>query len=220
MIKLIIFDLDGTLADTIFDIRDGLNGMLTEYGFHLVNKEQTLSFINNGALELVRRSLPVKHQGDDEYVKEAKRVYERYYSKCYNNMTAEYEGCSNALKTLANSGVHLAVLSNKQDEFVKKIVEKLFSDIPFEFVLGQSDKFPTKPDPTSIHYIMNELGVSGNETVLVGDSNVDMLTAKNAGVIPLGVSWGYRPKEILIELGARHILSSPSEFAEIISILK
>jgi phosphoglycolate phosphatase len=220
VIKLVIFDLDGTLADTILDIRDGLNGMLYEYGFPLVNKEQTLSYINNGALELVRRSLPKEYQKDEDFVKSAKRVYERYYSQCYNNKTKEYKGCSDALKSLANCGLRLAVLSNKQDEFVKKIVSKLFVDVPFEFVLGQSEKFPTKPDPASIHYIISELGVSAEETVLVGDSNVDMLTAKNADIIPIGVSWGYRPKEVLIELGAIHVLESPSEIAGIISILK
>ncbi len=220
MIRNIIFDLDGTLADTILDIRSGLNGMLTEYGFSTVTKEQTLANINNGALELVRRSLPEKYRCDDSFVKDAKLVYEKYYSICYNDLTAEYSGCNDALKKLACHGVSLSVLSNKQDEFVKKIVQKLFPDIPFKFVFGQSDKFPTKPDPSSILYILDELSIPASETALIGDSNVDILTAKNAHVLPIGVSWGYRNKDILLECGARHIIDTPADITDIISIFK
>lgn len=219
MIKCIIFDLDGTLADTICDIRDGLNGMLSEYGFPTVTKEQTLANINNGALELVRRSLPEQYRKDDGFVKEAKRVYEKYYSDCYNNLTKEYKGIKQSLKELTKQSIFLAVLSNKQDEFVKKIVAKLFDGINFASVLGQSEAFPTKPDPASLLHIISKLGLSPKEAVLVGDSNIDMITAANAKITAIGVSWGYRSPEILTEYGAKHILTSTSEIPLLPKIL-
>ncbi len=220
MKKVIIFDLDGTLADTILDIRDGLNGMLTELGFPSVTKEQTLNAINNGATELVRRCLPEQYKENEELVKSARKTYEKYYSVCYNNLTYAYEGASQALASLQESGATLCVLSNKQDEFVKKIVKKLFPSIKFAFVMGQTEKFPTKPSPASVNYILDSLGIEPREAVLVGDSGIDMETAKNAGIDAIGVSWGYRPPEMLKSGGALKILSNPAEFAEIINIFK
>lgn len=219
MIKLIIFDLDGTLADTILDIRDGLNGMLNELGLPNVTTKQTLANINNGALELVRRSLPEQFRENEELVKQTKAIYEKYYSGCYNNKTAEYSGITNSLKALREQGILLAVLSNKQHEFVQKIVEKLFSDVTFEFTVGQSKYVPTKPDPTAVINIIDSLNVIKSQVLLVGDSNIDMLTAINAGITPIGVSWGYRPPNMLIECGARLILNSPQDIAKLPNLL-
>ena len=217
MKKAVIFDLDGTLADTIDDITEGLNGMLTEYGFDTITREQTLNNINNGAFELVRRSLP-KEKQDDGFVSEAKRVYERYYSLCYCNQTHEYEGCTQALKSLQSNGVSLSVLSNKQDEFVKSIVDKLFPDVAFDFVIGQG-QFPTKPDPSAVNFIIDNLHFSTSDVVLIGDSNVDMITAKNAKISSIGVSWGYRSPEILMENGSSFIVNSPYEIADVLNNL-
>lgn len=218
MKKAIVFDLDGTLADTIADITDGLNGMLTEYGLPTVTCEQTLQNINNGAMMLVRRSLP-EDKRDDEFVKQAKMTYEKYYSKCYNNKTSEYPGCTEALKSLNAQGISLSVLSNKQDEFVKKIIQRLFPDIKFDFVMGQSDCFPTKPDPAALNYILEKIGVRPDEAVFVGDSNIDMQTAINANVFPYGVSWGYRSEQILLENGAKVVVGLTSSLANIPNVL-
>jgi len=220
MIKAIIFDLDGTLVDTITDIQDGLNGMLTEYGFSTVTTEQTLANINNGALELVRRSLPEEKRSDDSFVKKAKQVYEKYYSECYNCKTNEYDGCTYALNELVAQGISVNVLSNKQDYFVKEITKKLFNDVRFDFVIGQSELFPTKPDPSSTLHILSSLGIKPSDAVFVGDSNVDMITARNARVNAVGVAWGYRSKEILIENGAEFIVNTPREIAKIPNFLK
>ena len=217
MKKAIIFDLDGTLADTIDDITDGLNGMLNEYGFDSITREQTLNNINNGAFELVRRSLPREKQ-DDAFVTEAKKVYEKYYSDCYCNKTLEYNGCKEALLSLQEKDVSLSVLSNKQDEFVKVIVSKLFPEIKFDFVIGQG-VFPTKPDPSAVTFILDKLHLSPSDAVIVGDSNVDMLTAKNADITAVGVSWGYRSPDILNKNGATIILNSPNEIASVLNYL-
>ena len=219
MIKLIIFDLDGTLADTILDIRDGLNGMLNELGFPQVTEKQTLSNINNGALELVRRSLPERFRDNEEFVKEAKAIYEKYYSICYNNKTSEYNGVTTSLKALRENGISLAVLSNKQHKFVQKIVKKLFGDITFEYVNGQTEFIPTKPDPTAVIHIIESANVMKSEVLLVGDSNIDMMTAQNAGITPIGVSWGYRPKDLLIECGAKLVLDTPIDIARLPNLL-
>ena len=215
MIKTIIFDLDGTLANTIEDITCGLNGMLYEYGFPLVTADDTLRNINNGALELVRRSIPESRRNDESFVKEAKRTYEKYYNKCFNDTTYAYSGIHEALLKLQEGEYSLNVLSNKQDEFVKLIVKKLFPDVKFDYILGQSEAFPTKPDPTAVLHIINEVGADIKSTAIVGDSNVDMVTAKNACIVPLGVSWGYRSSDILLENGAKHIFSDPSELVNI-----
>ena len=217
MIKAIIFDLDGTLADTLDDITSGLNGMLKEYGFPTVTRTQTLANINNGAFELVRRSVPEAYRGDD-FVAKAKIVYEKHYASCYSDTTREYDGIHAALKTLQDQNVSLSVLSNKQDEFVKVIIQKLFPDICFSFVIGQGP-FPTKPDPSSVNFIIDNLGVSKSEAALVGDSNIDMITAKNAKILPIGVEWGYRSRDILLENGAFRIVSSPKELCDVPNIL-
>ena len=116
---------------------------------------------------------------------------------------------------LIEGGYSLNVLSNKQDEFVKLIVKKLFPDIGFDFVIGQSEAFPTKPDPAAVFHIIKGVGSSTSSTTIVGDSNVDMITAKNASIVPLGVSWGYRSSDILLENGAKHIFTNAAELVNI-----
>lgn len=218
MIKNIVLDLDGTLADTITDIQGALNSMLREYGLQSITREQTLSNINYGATELIRRSLPSEYRNDDAFIKEARLVYEKYYSRCYNDNTYAFPEWDITLKKLSDNGISLSVLSNKQDEFVKKIISKLFPSIKFKFVMGNSELFPAKPSPESFLYIMNELSASKDETALVGDSDIDMKTAKNAEVTAIGVSWGYRNRDILLENGANHIIESPSDIFKIITV--
>lgn len=219
MTKAIIFDLDGTLADTIQDITDGINSMLTEYGFPTLTVEDSLKNINNGAFELVRRSLPSNKRTDDKFIKEAKLVYEKYYAQCYNRKTSEYQGWTETLKKLSAFGISLNVLSNKQDAFVKEIIKKLFPDIKFDFVIGQSEQFKTKPDPSAVNHILSSLGVQPEEALFIGDSNVDMITAKNSNITPIGVSWGYRSREILIENGASFIIDTPDMLCNVPNIL-
>lgn len=218
MVRAIIFDLDGTLADTIQDIRDGLNGMLLELGLPEIPIEKALENINNGATELVRRSLPPEYRQNEDYIIKAKKIYDKHYSYCYNNKTKEFPGCKEALKALNKKNISISVLSNKQDVFVKEIISKLFHGIKFDFVLGQGN-FPTKPDPASANFIIRSLNLSPDSVMFVGDSNVDMITAKSAGAIPVGVSWGYRSKDILIENGAKYIIASPSDIPSIINLL-
>ena len=215
MIKATVFDLDGTIADTIDDIADALNSMLKDQGFPTLTRAQALANINNGAFRLVRRSLPEKYRNDDDFIRKCLSVYESYYEKCYDNRTYPYDGIIEALSEFSKR-VPIAVLSNKQDLFVKNIVKKLFPSGMFSFVLGQGE-FPPKPDPAAILYVCEKLGVKPEECALVGDSNVDMLTAKNSGVHAVGVTWGYRSREMLIEHGAELLIDEPSEFINILN---
>lgn len=219
MIKLIIFDLDGTLADTLDDIGDAINAMLKEFSFPTLTRKEVTANINRGARELIRRSLPENVRENADLVTKALEVYERHYATCYCNKTYLYPGIRDSLKTLSENGVILAILSNKQDTFVKHIIEELLQDIPFSFVLGQG-QFSTKPSPDAVCHILNELNVSHEETAFVGDSHVDMLTAKNTGTHAVGVTWGYRSREVLLENGAEHLIETADELTKIPQIIK
>ena len=217
MIKAAIFDLDGTIADTLDDITDGINGMLCEYSFPILTRSDTLKNINYGAFELVKRSLPEKYRDNKDFIINALKVYEKYYAECYDNKTCVYQGIPQALKELSKAKIKLAILSNKQDLFVKNIISKLFPENLFDLVLGQG-RFPPKPSSDAPLFICNELDSKPSETAFVGDSHVDMLTAKAASLHPVGVTWGYRSREVLIENGAEILISSPHELIKLLSI--
>ncbi len=214
MIKAAIFDLDGTICDTLDDITDGLNAMLKEKALPSLTRDDTLKNINNGAFELVRRSLPAEYRENTDFVKECLKVYSDAYSKCYDNKTYPFDEITEVIKKLKECGLKLAVLSNKQDEFVKKIISKIFPDGLFDIVLGDGP-FSPKPDPASALYICKELGVLPKECAMIGDSHVDMQTGVNSGLMPIGVTWGYRTRDVLIDNGAKMIIEKVSELLNI-----
>ncbi len=215
MIKAVIFDLDGTICDTLDDIGDALNVMLAEKNLPTLTRADVLRNINNGAFELVRRSLPAEYHQNTEFIKDCLSMYSKAYAKCYDNKTYPFEGITNVIKSLKNKGIRLAVLSNKQDVFVQKIIEKIFPKNLFDIVLGDGP-FPTKPNPESALYICKKFCVLPEECAMVGDSNVDMQTGINAGLVPVGVTWGYRSKDILIDNGAKIIVEKAKNLLEIV----
>ncbi len=218
MIKLIIFDLDGTLADTLDDIGDGVNAMLRDFSFPTLTRKEITANINRGPRELIRQSLPEKMREDEDFISKALEIYKGHYGLCYCNKTALYPGIKDALSVLSKSGINLAVLSNKQDEAVKVIISELLPEIPFSYVLGQG-MFPTKPSPDAVNHIMDGVGVTPTETAFVGDSNIDMLTAQNSGVLAVGVTWGYRSREVLTESGAAHLIDKTEDLIKIPSFV-
>ena len=194
--KLLIFDLDGTLADTLISIRDSVNMVLEKHQLPLRTYDEVMWAIGNGARELMRRSVPAELSTDQAFID---RIYEDY-TEAYNKTFANIDGCypfvSEVLHTLKDRGYTLAVLSNKPDFYTKRIVETLFSDGTVSFAAGQTS-LPRKPDPTVPLMIAERFGVSPQECAFIGDSDVDVMTAKNSGMTAVACSWGYRPKEAL-----------------------
>lgn len=206
--RLLIFDLDGTIADTIYSIRDGVNMAMNKYGFPERDYEETRAAIGNGARELIRRSMPVDKQNDSELVDRVLADYDAFYEETYANIDGTYDGVDTAIKMLIERGCKIAVLSNKHDAYVKKIVALLFPDGEITYAMGQT-ALPKKPDPTVPLMIAAEFGASPDECAFIGDSDVDVLTAKNSGMYSVAVTWGYRPRSEL--LGADSLVDTADE---------
>ena len=210
--KLLIFDLDGTIADTIYSIRDGVNLAMDKYGFPRKTYEDIRLAIGNGARELIRRSMPEEQRADASLVDRVFADYDKLYAETYANIDGCYDGMSEAMHVLKERGYVLAVLSNKQDEYVKKIIDMLFPDGTVSYAAGQTE-LPTKPDPTVPLMIAGMFGARPEECAFIGDSEVDVKTAKNAGMTAVACSWGYRPREALAD--ADFLLGAPCELADL-----
>ncbi|MBO5374618.1 MAG: HAD family hydrolase [Clostridia bacterium] len=215
MIKAIIFDLDGTLCDTMPDLRTAMNAMLARLGYKTRSRADLIRFINNGAREFVRRSLPKEVQRVEFIIDSALGVYETEYAKCYCEKTKAYDGIKAMLMELKGRGYKLAVLSNKQDKFVKDIIDTVFGKGLFNIVQGQSN-LPTKPNPESSLAIARALGAKPDKCLFLGDSDVDMETAKNAGMLSIGCAWGYREAEVLLGAGAERIAENPDAIVPLV----
>ncbi len=210
--KAVIFDLDGTLLNTIYDIGDCLNHVLENHGFPKRTYDEYITFVCNGSRKLVERAADTACEREVDAIL---AEYKVYYSENYSVKTAPYDGIEQLLMKLSDMGVKLGVYSNKPDNIVKSLAEKHFSGI-FEAVRGQTDDVPVKPAPDGAWLVANELGVDFSECVFVGDSAEDRETALNAGMIPVSVSWGYRSEKFLRECGADICVSSANELLDAI----
>jgi len=210
--KLLIFDLDGTIADTIYSIRDGVNLAMDKYGLPHRSYEDIRAAIGNGARLLIKRSIPVELQDDEAFCARVFEDYDKFYEKTYANVDGCYEGMSEAMHTLHARGYKLCVLSNKQDAYTKKIIGLLFPDGIIEFVSGQT-ALPAKPDPTVPKMIAEMFKVAPAECAFIGDSEVDVKTGKNAGMTAVACTWGYRSRDMLED--ADVIIDSPACLTEI-----
>ncbi len=211
MYKALIFDLDGTLADTLDDLQLAMNEMLRSFGWPERSRAELLRFINRGARNFVADSMPDGSwkTKDDEIVDRALAAYGEAYRSRPIVLTKPFPGIREALASLKKKKVRLAVLSNKQDELVRVIIETLFPGV-FDAVSGQRD-LPVKPDPAAALQLADKLGVLPRECVFCGDSDIDMRTARNAGMLSLGVLWGYRDEGCLAAAGADHLIASPED---------
>ncbi len=198
----IIFDLDGTLLNTLEDLRDATNHVLRDFGYPDRTMEQIRRVVGNGAENQIRKSLP---EGTDEpVVQAALAVYKNYYNAHCQLKTAPYDGIPAALKRLQQAQIPLAIVSNKPNSAVRKLCKQYFGDI---FALGESEYCPRKPAPNMVYRAMAEIGV--DRCIYVGDSEVDILTAKNAGQSCLSVLWGFRDRDVLEQAGADNFCESP-----------
>lgn len=217
MIKLAIFDLDGTLLNTIDDLADSCNYILEKNHFpvHPINSYKY--FVGNGMTKLIERALPCELKNNSGEVERVKKEFIEYYSTHSTSKTAPYNGVIEMLKTLNSMNIKLAVASNKFIEGTQSLVKKYFYEINFSSVLGQRAHVPMKPNPQIVYDIMNEIGINNKEEILyIGDTGTDMQTAVNSGIKSVGVLWGFRSEEELKEFGAEYIVSKPDEIIKLI----
>ena len=216
-IRLLIFDFDGTLADTMYGIMDGVNMVMEKYGLPKHTYDNIVSYIGNGSRDLIMRSLPKDMAEDKALLDEAVKYYDGYcYPVTYKNNTKCYDGMLDTLATLKERGYTLAVLSNKRDIFVQPMVKEMLPEGLMSVAMGQTD-LPKKPDPTAPLYIAERLGFSASETAFIGDSDTDMHTGNNAKMLAVGCAWGYRSREVLADAGADVIIDAPVELLELFS---
>ena len=213
MYKHVIFDLDGTLLNTIDDLADTGNHVCTLHGWPTHTVDAFKLMVGNGIPKLVERFAP---QGtSQEILGQAYQEFMDWYGVHKEDKTAPYAGMPEVAKALREAGVSIAVLSNKADVMAGPVVEHYYPGI-FPVVQGALPGLPTKPDPTLLYKLMERLGATQEDTLFVGDSNVDIRTAKNGGLTGCGVLWGFRSREELEAAGADVIVSTPQELQDLI----
>ena len=209
MYKVAIFDLDGTLLDTLKDLADACNFALRSYGFPEHQIEEYKYFLGNGAYKLIERALPIGKK-DAETIGKVLGEFKKYYEKHKSDFTKPYDGIEDLLIALKEAGIKTAVVSNKPHEFAVEIVERYFAK-SFDIVFGKREGYLAKPDPTTVIETLNYFECKKEEAVYIGDSDVDMFTGKNAGIFSIGVAWGFRGARELSAAGANKIVYTSEE---------
>lgn len=213
--KLVIFDLDGTLLNTIGDLAACCNHMLRQRGLEEHSYEEYCHFVGNGVTRLVERALPELLRTTD-YIAAARKDFVEYYYDNIDNYSVAYDGVHELLQRCVDAGATLAVASNKFHSGTNRLIERFFGDIEFAAIYGNRDGFPLKPDRAIIDLIMEQCGATADNTYMVGDSGIDIQTARAAGVHAIGVSWGFRDRQELVESGAEYIADNTEELFDAI----
>ncbi|MBO6088239.1 HAD family hydrolase [bacterium] len=212
MIDTVIFDMDGTLLNTLDDIVESVNRTLIEFKFPARKKNEIRQFVGNGVNNLFEKALP---QNTDYNIRsKCVEFFKKEYSKNMYINTTPYNGILSLLKAIRNSCISTAIVSNKFDKAVKDLSSRYFGDL-IDVAIGQSDKISSKPSTNGVYEVMREL--RAKKVVFVGDSDIDILTAKNARIPSIAVTWGYRDKECLAN--ANYIAETPAELMKIIKSL-
>lgn len=215
--QAILFDLDGTLLDTLRDLADSGNAVLAGRGFPTHPLDAYRTFVGNGMASLARDIFPEGHKpATDAEVEAVLSEYRAAYERNWRNTTTPFPGIAELLDRLVAEQVPIGVVSNKAHDFTVKCVEAFLGDWEWNVVLGHREGHPRKPDPAGALKAAAKLGVSPGECLFVGDSDVDMQTAKNAGMRTIGVAWGFRPVEELLAAGAERIVETPGELLELV----
>ncbi|MDR2270562.1 MAG: HAD family hydrolase [Sphingobacterium sp.] len=212
--KLILFDLDGTLLDTLQDLGDSCNAILEQYGYPTHPLVAYKKFVGNGVQKLIERALPEEARTADT-IMTLLTAFKTYYEQKPVSHTQPYPGIVSLLQELKSLGYLISVASNKYHEAVIPLMQQYFPDIPFDLVLGHRTGHPAKPDPAIVLDSLKILGVRKQDCFYVGDSSVDMDTANNAGVTAIGVTWGFRDEDELRQHGAKYIIHTPHELLNI-----
>jgi len=212
MFKNYIFDLDGTLLDTLVDITNAINYAMEKMGYPIHTKDEVRGYIGDGKKVMIMRAVP--KNADEEAMEKVNQLYTEYYRAHLSDFTMPYDGIIDVLDELKSRGCTLAVVSNKTDINAKNVVKTFFGD-RFDMVVGKMDCFPTKPAPDSVFYAMETLGIDKESTVYVGDSDVDVMTAHNAGLPCISVTWGNCDRSELLSTETDYIADVPSDILSV-----
>lgn len=214
MIKAVLFDLDGTLVNSLKDLAAAGNFALSFFGFSVHEEEKYKYFVGNGIPNLIYRILPEANRDEQTHKKVMKKFYE-HYNVHYADNTAAYDGIYELITALKKSGIRIAVVTNKAEAAAREVVNSIFGGT-FDAVYGQRPEIPTKPNPALALMAMKELGVKPEECIFMGDSETDVKTGVNSGAVPVGVLWGFRKADELLSGGAKYLINKPCELLEVI----
>lgn len=208
MRKAVIFDMDGTLLDTLEDLYFSTNAALLKYGFPARTLEEVRQFVGNGAVNLMRKAVP---QGEENpHFQDCLRAFKEHYKEHMNDHTGPYEGVTGLLRRLSDEGVPMAIVSNKPDFAVRELTKKFFGEW-ISVAIGESEGVRRKPAPDTVERAAKELGVRMEACIYVGDSEVDLATAGNCRIPCVSVTWGFRSEELLRSLGAEYAAADAEE---------
>jgi phosphoglycolate phosphatase len=213
--KAVLFDMDGTLLDTLTDIANATNRVLSERGFPTHDEATYRYFVGEGAPNLIEKCLPEKAR-DTSTISECLDRFLEKYNSSYNENTRLYEGIGSMLNSLTEMGIKLTILSNKPNHLTQLCADQYLSRWTFEKVYGVREGVPRKPDPAGAWDIAKEIRLPAGEFLYLGDTSTDMKTANQAGMRAIGVSWGFHPVEELLKSGAKAIIYHPRELIELL----
>ncbi len=205
--KAVLFDLDGTLLDTIDDLADSMNNVLADLNLPRHSVEAYKYFVGDGLEILVKRALP--ENSSEDLLKKAYNLMREEYGRNWANKTKPYDGITDLLRLLSANDIKMTILTNKPDDTAQKVVSKFLAGYNFELVLGARTGIPKKPNPEGALEIAERLGIEPSQFLYFGDTKTDMKTAQSAGMFPVGVLWGFRKADELVESGAKVIISHP-----------
>lgn len=213
-IQAIIFDLDGTLIDSISDIADTANQVMINHNYPIHDPSSYVNWIGNGALKLLKRAVP--DNTSEEYLHALLQEYLEIYERNCTNKTCLYQGINRILNYFNEQNISISILTNKTQEITMKVFENYLSDWKFDFVLGQINGYPKKPDPGRAIEIAKRLNCKTKEMLFIGDSVTDIRTGIAAGMIPVGVTWGYGRENSIVDAGAKYLMKDTKELLEFI----
>lgn len=211
MIDTVIFDLDGTLLNTLEDLTDSTNYALAEFGLRTRTIEEVRSFVGNGVDLLIKKA--VDGALAEETEAECLALFKQHYSQNMNNKTRPYDGILELIKSLLEQKYRIAIVSNKFDMAVKELNDMYFEGL-FPVAIGASETVAKKPEPDAVFEAIKQLRTSREHAIYVGDSDVDVMTAKNSGLPFVGVTWGFRDEALLRKMGAKHLIHEPKQLFE------
>ena len=214
--KACIFDLDGTLTNTLESMTYSVNLTLEEMGLSKITKDQCRLFVGNGARVLIEKSLKAAGDTDASRIEEGMEIYGRIFDRNCTYHVTPYEGIPEMLKALKDKGIQLAVLSNKPDRQTVKVVKAIFGEELFDYAQGQKEGIRRKPEPDGVWYLMEQMHVSKEECLYIGDSEVDAATGRNAGLKTIGVLWGFRDRKTLETAEVDDLIDRPDELLQFV----